>query len=94
MAIDQSTFDDAVSAYVANADYAEAGSLAKARAFQTAATQLLVLLPRAAAMGGGMSSEFDHQSVRAALADAKGYIAANDTSSSRAVFLDARNYRT
>jgi hypothetical protein len=60
------SLDTARDAYLENADYAETGSVAKARAFATACRRLLVLLPKKAGHGRGAEEvEFDPLQIRA-----------------------------
>lgn len=90
------TFDEARDAYLDNADYAEAGSVSKARAFVTACRRLKVLLPRVSAENGSRA-EFDPQQLQKELEAAQGYVDSNpeDGDSTGSVALaDLRSFRT
>jgi hypothetical protein len=51
------TYDAALAAYLANADYAETSDSTKAAAFATACRQLLVIMPKRSAHGGRGAEE-------------------------------------
>jgi len=70
------SYDTAVDAYLDNADYEAAGSVAKAQAFVTACVQLAMLLPSSASSQGS-SQSFDIGELRANKERAQAYIAAN-----------------
>lgn len=79
------TFDEVADAYLDNADFEEAGSVAKARAFVTACVRLLLLLPVSASDQGSAQS-FDQKEIQANKQRAQAYIAAN-ASGARTRFL-------
>jgi hypothetical protein len=79
------TFDEVADAYLDNADFEEAGSVAKAKAFVTACVRLLVLLP-ASASDQGSAQSFDQKEIQANKQRAQAYIAAN-ASGARTRFL-------
>lgn len=75
------TYETAVDAYLDNADYEAAGSVAKARAFVTACVQLAMLLP-ASSSSGGSSMSFDMNELRANKERAQAFVSANSGGSS------------
>lgn len=90
------TFEEAHEAYLDNADYAEAGSVSKARAFVTACRRLKVLLPRVSAENGSRS-EFDPQQLQNELAAAQSFVDSNPDESDRTgsvALADLRSFRT
>jgi hypothetical protein len=73
-----STLAEIQAAYIDNASYLEDGSVAKARAFITACTILLLKLPKRARHGGGGEEiELDPESVRFKLKAAEQYVSVN-----------------
>lgn len=85
------TYDQAADAYLDNADFEEASSLTKAKAFVTACIRLMVLLPSSASHSSTAQS-FDMGQIAAAKDRALAYIAANQQGAS-VRFLNAGNYR-
>ena len=75
------TFDEAVDAYLNNADFEESASLSKARAFITACVRLSVLLPSSAS-DQGSSQAFDIADIRANKERAQVFVSANAQGSS------------
>jgi len=70
------TIDEIITALQDNADFEEVGSVAKAKAFVTAAREYLILAPNTAAdQGSSMSINADH--IERQLQRAQTYIAAN-----------------
>lgn len=67
---------------VDNADFEESGSVAKARAFATAATKYLILKPTSQS-NQSSSLSWDNNQIQALIARARDYIAANSTSKVR-----------
>lgn len=72
-----STLADARQAYLDNADYADVGSSAKARAFIVACRSLLILQP-SRSMATSHQVEFMPQLISAQLQEAKDWLAIND----------------
>lgn len=78
------TFDQAVDAYLDNADFEETRSIAKAKAFLTACVRLSVLLPQSAS-DQGSSQSFDMASVADNKRRAQEFISSWDTSAGAGV---------
>jgi len=78
------TFDEAVDAYLDNADFEATGSLVKAKAFLTACVRLSVLLPQSAS-DQGSSQSFDMASVADNKRRAQEWINANNGSAGAGV---------
>lgn len=72
------TLSDVQTALLDNADFEEDGSLAKAKAFQTAAKQWFILVPNSTSKEGA-SMSMHSQQIENLLKRANAYIAANDT---------------
>lgn len=88
-------YDAIVEAYHDNADYAETGSIAKARAFVTACRRLLVLQPSESA-NRETTTRFDMKLIQQELEMARQWLAANDTSAADRASVtraDFRNFR-
>ena len=85
------TYDEAVTAYLDNADFEESSSLSKARAFVTACVQLSVLLP-ASASDQSSAHSFDISEIRDNKQRAQNYISANAQGAS-VRFLNVGNFR-
>jgi hypothetical protein len=75
------TYSEAADAYLDNADFEEAGSLAKAKAFVTACVRLAILLPSSASDQGSAQS-FSTADIQSAKERAQTFIAANAQGSS------------
>ena len=86
------TFDQAVDAYLDNADFEETNSLPKARAFVTACTQLAVLLPSSAS-DQASSHSFDIAEIRANKERAQSYVAANGSAGVRFLSVNTGDFR-
>ena len=67
---------DAQTAYLENADYAEASSVTKAKAFVTACTRLLLLLPAMTRQASRFELQIDTKLIPEALKRAEDWIAA------------------
>lgn len=65
-------------AYLDNASYAEENSVAKARAFETACRQLLLLLPQSATQMGAGTVQFSVASIQAELDHVRQWRQTND----------------
>lgn len=85
------TFDEVADAYLDNADFEETSSLTKARAFVTACTRMLVLLPSSASDQASAQS-FDMGQIMAAKTRAENFIAANAQGAS-VRFFSAERFR-
>jgi len=97
MAITAVEVEAAKQAYYDNADYESDGSVAKAKLFLAACARLLILLPAMAAQGGE-SISISVYLLPAQQADARKWLAINDTSSTQVPagvvrYADTRNYR-
>lgn len=79
---DKLNFAAAKQAHFDNADYRETGSTSKAKAFMTACTRLIGLLPKTQSHGerGGESVTFDIRELREQIADAKQFVSTKATS--------------
>lgn len=77
------TLSEVVDDLVDNADFEESGSVAKARAFVTAATKYLILKPTSQS-NQSSSLSWDNNQIKDLLARARDFVAAN---SSRVRFL-------
>ena len=86
-----STLAQVQAAYDDNANYAEVASVAKARAFVTACRILLRRVPGRMSTAGD-SLDLNASLIRAEMADAKNFIAANRAGSVRHV--DFRGFRS
>lgn len=73
------TLTSAKAAYLDNADWAESGSLDKARAFSTACRRLLLLVPKRSRLGDG-EVEIDPVIIRSELKSAQDFVNANSGS--------------
>jgi len=93
------TFTEIQVALDDNADYAEVGSVVKAKAYQTALKRLLHS-PQEAVHGGrgqGESTKYDMEQIKSLLDDVEQWIGGNDTSSTtgaRVKYASFREYRT
>lgn len=76
------TLDQVITALTTNADFEEVGSVAKAKAFVTAAKRWLILAP-ASASKEGSSLSMNPQQVENLLKRAQDYVVANDTTGNR-----------
>ena len=77
-----------------NADYAEDGSLTKARAFVSACEQMIIYLPMQSATGGGEEVRFQIDQFERAIKRAQRWIAAHDTTNNpRHRYLSVTNWR-
>lgn len=86
------TLSDAVSDMVDNVDFEEVGSVAKARAFITAANKYLILKPTQQSSHDGSSLSWDVSRVEGLLARARDYVSTNSTGGSGTVrFLGVSN---
>lgn len=86
------TIDEVIDALSDNADFEEVGSVAKARAFITAANRFLILTPSSQS-DQGSSLSMGLPQVQSLLASARAYVTQADNSSaatSRVRFLSAR----
>lgn len=86
------TIDEVIDALSDNADFEEVGSVAKARAFITAANRFLILTPSSQS-DQGSSLSMGLPQVQSLLASARAYVTQADQSSamtSRVRFLSAR----
>ncbi len=90
MAVATPTLDEIKDALSRNADYEEVGSVAKARAYITAARRALSEQPSSAA-DQGSSVTFDIPLIRDEMTRAREYVQANENSTSGVRFLTAKD---
>ena len=76
MAIDLTAYRQAAAD---NADYAETGSVTKAKAFETACRRLVVLLPSEIQGGGGQRQKNEIEQIKSELDDVVTWLVTNDT---------------
>lgn len=79
--------DDVMDELLDNADFEASGSLSKAKAFVTAAVRYFILVPEESQDHEGNRQRMGHQLIHNLLADARAFVAANDTSRSQVRFL-------
>jgi hypothetical protein len=75
------SLDTTINALIDNADFEEVNSLAKAKAFITAAKRYLISAPRMASDHQGHSQQTNPEQVKAMMDKASEFVSANETSS-------------
>lgn len=81
------TYTEVVDALIENADFEEVNSLAKAKAFITAANRFFILVPEDTRDHEGNSARMSVAALQDTLQRARSYVAANDANSGSVRFL-------